>query len=404
MMKTGKIKFLKYFILLSVAVYLNLTYTRCSHQDDAKQKMSALYSYKISEDQWGSSLLGRNVVYTVYSPDTLSIKKPVVVYLKNLPTPRIGRSTDETLIKDFLRGGMMVFVVDYEKNPGAVIPGLMSDIDSLYIFARNMTTLPIDKDWIYIIPEGYTIDRKIEICKFKQKPVEMDLIYPSDPKAKIPVMLQVTSVSKRGKWLNSRACYVYGLLTTGYACAIMDWNNKIGVVPRGDIFPEKRALRLLRGRAKDWNLSGKVGITGHSKGGTRAALAAVINENEMEAELGPYPEESSRFQVALISAGRHAREFLVEDGCMDTSGKGLPVEELRATSSITFVTLDDPALFLSVGELDTYRTKQMKRLAKRCEEVGLEFRFVNQKGMGHDYNPNPEVIKEIFSFFDNHLK
>jgi len=46
----------------------------------------------------------------------------------------------------------------------------------------------------------------------------------------------------------------------------------------------------------------------------------------------------------------------------------------------------------------------MKRLAVKCEEVGLEFRFINQKGMGHMYNPNPEIIEEIFNFFDKHLK
>ncbi len=403
-MKTGQIKFLKYFVLLSVAVCINLTHTGCPCQDVAEQNLSALDSYKISEDQWESSLLGRNIVYTVYSPDTSSAKKPVVIYLKNLPTPRIGRAPDEKLVKNFLNGGMTVFVVDYEKDPGAVIPGLMSDIDSLYKFAGNSAAYSIDKDWIYIIPEGYTIDRKIEICQFQQKPVEMDLIYPSEAKIPVPVMLQVTSVSKRGKWLNRRSCYVYGLLTTGYAGAIMDWNQRIGITPRGDIFPEKRALRLLRGRAEEWNLSGKVGITGHSKGGTRAAMSAVINKNELEADPGPYAGESSRFQVALISAGRHAREFLVADGCKDTSSRGLAVAEQRATSSITFVTRDDPALFLSVGELDTYRTEQMKRMAKRCEEVGLEFRFVNQKGMGHSYNPNPEVIIEIFNFFDKHLK
>ncbi|MBD3375903.1 hypothetical protein GF406_12780 [candidate division KSB1 bacterium] len=403
-MRIGRIQIFIYFIILSITIYVNLINTGCSHQADTEQNMSALDSYKISENQWPSSLLARNIGYTVYSPDTLPTQKPVVIYLTNLPTPRIGLTTDEALIDNFLDSEMIVFVVDYENDPRAVIPGIMSDIDSLYNYAQNMSAYPIDKDWIYIIPEGHTIDRKIEICKFKNKPVGMDVIYPSEPKAAVPLMLQVTSVSKRGKWINKRACYIFGLLTTGYAGAIMDWNISKGIVPHGDLFPEKRALRLLRGRAAEWNLSGKIGITGPSKGGTRAALAAVINENKMEADLGPYAEEPSRFNVALVSAGRHAREFLIKDGCMNTSSRGRPVEELRATSSITYVTPDDPALFLSVGELDTYRTEQMKRLAKRCKKVGLEYQLVNQKGLGHEYNPNPDVIKEIFNFFDRYLK
>ena len=46
----------------------------------------------------------------------------------------------------------------------------------------------------------------------------------------------------------------------------------------------------------------------------------------------------------------------------------------------------------------------MKRLAAQCEKVGLEHRFIIQKGMDHRYIPNPEVIGEIFGFFDRHLK
>jgi hypothetical protein len=46
----------------------------------------------------------------------------------------------------------------------------------------------------------------------------------------------------------------------------------------------------------------------------------------------------------------------------------------------------------------------MKRLAAQCKKVGLEHRFIIQKGMDHMYIPDPEVIGEIFSFFDRHLK
>ncbi len=46
----------------------------------------------------------------------------------------------------------------------------------------------------------------------------------------------------------------------------------------------------------------------------------------------------------------------------------------------------------------------MKRMAVRCEEVGVTYRLLIQKEMGHMYNPAPEVIGEIFSFFDRYLK
>jgi dipeptidyl aminopeptidase/acylaminoacyl peptidase len=217
-------------------------------------------------------------------------------------------------------------------------------------------------------------------------------------------MLQITSTKERGKWINQRAYYIYGLLTTGYAGAIMDWNGTgPGATPGGDVFPEKRAARLLRARARNWNLSGRIGVTGHSKGSSRAGKAAFINEGNWEADRGPYAEMSDRFQVALLSAGQHAPEFLIEDGFHKPIRQSK--DELKKVSSLTYVTPDDPPVFLSVGELDReFRVKQMKRVAARCDEVGVTYRLFIQKGMGHMYNPHSEVIGHIYSFLDWHLK
>ena len=48
---------------------------------------------------------------------------------------------------------------------------------------------PIDKNWIYIVPEGYTIDRKVEICEMKSRLVCMDVIYPSGKTEPVPLVL-----------------------------------------------------------------------------------------------------------------------------------------------------------------------------------------------------------------------
>jgi len=244
----------------------------------------------------------------------------------------------------------------------------------------------------------------------------MDVIHPSGRTAPVPLMLQITSTKDLGKWINQRAYYIYGLLTTGYAGAIMDYNGGQRVSPVGRVFPEKRAARLLRANAKKWNLSGKLGVTGHSKGSSRAAKAAFINEAKWEDDPGPHAEQSARFQVVLASAGQHAKEFLIEDGYLDEVSqakresalrqqKEESVEEIRINSTYAYVTADDPPAFLCVGELDKkFRVGQMKRLAAQCEKVGLEHRFIIQKGMDHMYIPDPEVIGEIFSFFDRHLK
>ncbi len=353
---------------------------------------------------WESPLLGRSLSCALHRPDSGLAKHPAVVYLKNLPSPRLGQLDDETLIQQFIRRGMMVFEVDYENDLRAAAPELLPEIDRWYGYLFEAEDHPVDKDWIYIVPEGYTIDRKIEICEMKGRLVGMDVIYPSGQTDPVPLMLQITSTKERGKWINQRAYYIYGLLTTGYAGAIMDWNGTgPGATPGGDVFPEKRAARLLRARARNWNLSGRIGVTGHSKGSGRAGKAALINEGNWEADRGPYAEKSDRFQVALLSAGQHAPEFLIEDGFHKPIRQSK--DELARVSSLTYVTPDDPPVFLSVGELDReFRVKQMKRVAARCDEVGVTYRLFVQKGMGHMYNPRPEVIGHIYSFLDWHLK
>ncbi len=366
---------------------------------------------------WESPLLGKSISCSVRLPDSDAEKKPVVVYLKNLPGPRLGELDDETLIEGFLAQGLMVIEADYEGDSRAAAPEILPEIDKWYGYLySNTDNYPVDKNWIYILPAGYTIDRKVEICEVNGRPVAMDVIYPSGQSDPVPLMLQITSTKDPGKWINQRAYYVYGLLTTGYAGAIMDYNGGDRVSPVGRVFPEKRAARLLRAHAKKWNLSGKLGVTGHSKGSSRAAKAAFVNEAKFEDDPGPHADRSARFQVVLASAGQHAKEFLIEDGYLDEVGqakresalrqqKEASVEEIRVNSTNAYVSADYPPACLCVGELDKkFRVAHMKRRAAQCEKVGLEHRLVIQKGMDHMYIPNPEVIGEIFRFFDRHLK
>ena len=366
--------------------------------------------------KWRSPLLKQPISCLIRLPRSASKSNPVVVCLKNLPTPRLGEFDDATLTKGFLEQGMVVIEADYAGDSRAVAPELLPEIDRWYGYLCNTSEYPIDRDWIYILPAGYTIDRNVRVCEIPGRLVEMDVIHPSGQSAPVPLMLQITSTKDPGKWINQRAYYIYGLLTAGYAGAIMDYNGGAKVSPKGEVFPEKRAARLLRALAEKWNLTGKLGVTGHSKGSSRAAMAAFINDGQREKDPGPHARQSDRFQVALLSAGQHAKEFLIKDGYLDEVSqekreaalrdlKQESVEESRINSTCTYVTVDDPPVFLCVGALDKkFRVAQMKRLAAQCQRVGLEHRLIIQEDMPHMYVPDPEVIGEIFRFFDLHLK
>jgi hypothetical protein len=107
---------------------------------------------------------------------------------------------------------------------------------------------------------------------------------------------------------------------------------------------------------------------------------------------------------------------LIEDGFLDAIGpskresalrslRNVSAEDIRINSVTSYVTPDDPPAFLCVGELDKkFRVAQMKRLAARCKEVGLEHRLIVQPGMPHQYIDDPRVIGDIFAFLDRQLK
>ncbi|MEM7009869.1 MAG: prolyl oligopeptidase family serine peptidase [Verrucomicrobiota bacterium] len=364
--------------------------------------------------EWGSVLLEKTISCDVRLPNTPG-DRPVVVYLKGLPTPRIGTVDDATLTQGFLDDGMIVIEADYESDRRARAPELLPEIDNWYGFLGETTDLPIDTNWIYVLPAGYTIDRKVYICDINTKTVEMDVFHPAGLNVRpVPLMLQISSLKDQNLWINQRAYYVYGLLTHGYAGAVMEHLGN--GTPKSDVFPEKQAARLLRAEATKWNLSGKLAVTGHSKGSSRAAKAAYLNDGEKEGDLGPHADQSDRFQAVLLSAGQHATEFLIEDGYLDEVGaakraqaeeefKNSTLEELQEVSTLTYVTPDDPPAFLCVGELDKqFRVNQMTRLANKCREVGLTYQFVIQPDMPHQYIDDPDVIDRIFSFLDLYLK
>ena len=202
--------------------------------------------------KWKSPLLGRAVSCRVRLPKSADKKNPVVVYLKNLPAPRLGTLDDATLINQFLGQGMVVIEADYAGDARAVAPKLLPEIDLWYGYLFNTKEHSVDPDWIYIIPAGYTIDRKIRVCEIPGRPVDMDVIYPSGSSAPVPLMLQITSTKDSGKWINQRAYYIYGLLTTGYAGAIMDYNGGAKVSPKGEVFMpgQIRSCNLMIGQTR----------------------------------------------------------------------------------------------------------------------------------------------------------
>ena len=197
-------------------------------------------SEPIAEGKFRSPLLKRDLGFRVFAPAQASEKAmPMVVYVKGLGIERLGTVSDSELIDGFLKKGILVAEVDYEKDGKAQGADMYIDVMYMYrIFGGDPAKKPgskakkapslrdefikwdpnrtetyvkftvqrdskeieykINPFWVYVIPAGYTIDRDIEVSTIstdKRTTVHrMDVIHPASSDKGVPAVLQVTAV------------------------------------------------------------------------------------------------------------------------------------------------------------------------------------------------------------------
>ena len=439
----------------------------------------------IETGKFCSPLLKRELGFRVFGPKGPGDKAMItVVYVKNPGIARIGTVSDSELIGSFVKQGMIVVEVDYERDSKAKGADMYSDIVHLYrVFGANRRNKPgtkaklfgplmdefigwddskvktydkftadymgnkveykINPLWVYVVPAGYTIDRNVEVCTIESGERtllhRMDVIHPAAPDKPVPAVLEIstrmpvsdTYFRQRTKGrkldeistvmpledpdkltrINRNSCYVSAWMMAGYAGVIMDnvanhvtskWiYGKAMTVPTGPNFPEKRALRLLRGRKKHWGLSGKVAVMGISKCNMRAIMAGLINEeipNQSyvnQVDKGPYHKQSGRFDAMITG--------------------GFPKRPQEHRMIMDYLSKDDPALVWCqsvypsrmkrpkyVQQLLEKETVLHEQIEKKCNELGVPDRSFFRTPIGHDYDY--VNLRDIISFVDLYLK
>src|SRR4051812_20163788 len=126
-------------------------------------------SLRGAEISWQSASVGGAVVGSVLVPATQpSSGLPVIVYLKNLATPRVGQEPDDTILADFVKQGQLVLVLDYAHHAKAISPYLNADLLKLrqeITDTKHPSLLgeyKIDVNHLFILAEGCRLARDVE--------------------------------------------------------------------------------------------------------------------------------------------------------------------------------------------------------------------------------------------------
>jgi len=433
------------------------------------------------------ALAGEEVGFTLYAPAGMArgAVLPMVVYLRNLPEERIGTVPDEELIRGFLDQKMLVAVVDYGKRDlgrsgrrryeevswlyttfgaakhspvfqqsggqGRDPVAVACDESRLTFKTHSGAEFSVDPDWVYVIPEGYTLVRDVEVMKLPypapRHRVRMDLMVPAKPKRPVPLVLELSarSTGAEDKAMTPfcfNTIYPMTYAQFGYGVAVMGFVFEEPAPGEstafGRDFAEHKALRLLRARKTEWGLSGKIGLMGMSKSATRVLLAAAKRTGQRSvvtpemAQRYPYsvfyrgaiadwmardyPEDMGRSIFPFKSSDaylgipeeRDLGPYATENDCPDVIHCGAVGVPADLPHVIPYLTDRLPPVIFCTGNEDGYvgwRPGQIcaKLLRDVFQAAGVKkVLYVEQDGLGHAFNHLR--FDEFKAFFDSNLK
>ncbi len=254
---------------------------------------------------------------------------PQVVYLKNLPFPRLGTDSDEAIIEDLLEAGLIVVELDCAGLPTASMElqrALLHYFENMSAVLLNATEGAIQPDdqFTYWLPSGYRLERDVPFWNIEQhgahgslerivdtynsyvvsnydvEPIEspeeltgpggrpldynlyLDIMYPSgDPAEAVPTIAHFATLSRRPSSFRAgeRPMEPLGWLFDGHALVYVDHiynplarHENYGHFEPGytlqnwnGIAAGSAAIRFLRAHADTYNLTDRIGALGHSK-------------------------------------------------------------------------------------------------------------------------------------------
>jgi len=416
---------------------------------------------------WKSSTLNKRVPLKIYFFGTRTENPDgdeVIVYLKNKAWDRIGQESDLSILRDYIQKKFIVITVDYGKETNAVsthfdkdlhdllkgvygfkTESLLKDINLMpkdfrcfflpegYRVATNLVYWEIDKHGVYgtlefimksyndgIVPKypglksvtspAEMVDRKGNPFDYK---IKMDIVFPSHPKKKLPVIFLSETMSTRNPndQPSNYVPHFAGFTTRGYVYVTMGHCFNPCVTHFFHFGPftldhengyacYTAAMRYLHANADKYSMNTNyIGGIGYSKGEYAITRLSDPNHESRKEEVQkfkgfpdgtPEPQPWQGYS-SKITAG------------MQGMGMGLFETE--------YITSDYMPNLIVCGEQDReVITEAHHVFVKRCEELGVNHLGLFMQGLGHalpygyDDRMGVDRYQLVHDFFDRYLK
>ncbi len=263
-------------------------------------------------------------------------------------------------------------------------------------------------------PEGVAWVKDVEYGTGGGRALTLDILRPAErPKGKMPALVYIHgggfSKGDKSQGLRMNA----GAAARGYFTATIEYRLCGEAIFPAAIEDCKCAVRWLRAHAEEYGVDPeRIGVWGHSAGGSLAALVGTSGGVEALEGKDGWEGESSR--VACVVDGYGPTDFLTitemrgggRDSEMGYIGGPFHEHEERSrqASATTHVTKDDPPFLILHGTGDpVVPFEQSKTFAEALSKAGVDVTFVPVTDGGHGWGPNREVDARVDDFFDKHL-
>jgi hypothetical protein len=277
----------------------------------------------------------------------------------------------------------------------------------------------VDDAHIFIVPEGCRLKRDVLYYADTNRPLSLDIIYPSHPEHPVGALIEFScdNVNRMGN--TSLSICTDTILdaeaTEGFAVAMAD--HPVAPPYKGlDAMPDcalriKAAVRTLRAEGAKLGFNGKIAPIGFSRG-SGMALMLVTTEGMKEFEnYGENTNTSSTVQGAVVMSGRFTYlDLLPNDHMIPRYEKGWGartnhLDFWRREGAMDYLTNATLPLFLSINCTEGPDAQlQMTALRKRLAELGSDEIFMmDHEPRGHKVTLVPEILAAMNIYLKHRL-